>query len=185
MDMIIKQCGVLNDFSRYFCADQFFRGRETVGTVYFEKILEEQKHFCINEFIYQQILQGSKDEKEFAVLKSYLMDVPLYSLKRGIQSFENAALLNFRCRRKGATIRSTVDLLIAETAIENNIPLLHDDDDFANMARIITELKLVVQIKTPNTVFKADKRSSRLRFKTMLCSHASGVVGEKMKKNIY
>jgi PIN domain protein len=107
-------------------------------------LLEEQKHFCINEFIYQELLQGSKDEKEFAVLKSYLMDVPSYSLKRGIQAFENAALLNFRCRRKGATIRSTVDLLIAETAIENNIPLLHDDDDFTNMARIITELKLVV-----------------------------------------
>ena len=122
----------------------FFRGKETVGTAYFEKLLETQKHFCINEFIYQELLQGSKDEKEFAVLKSYLMDVPLYSLKRGIQSFENAALLNFRCRRKGVTIRSTVDLLIAETAIENNIPLLHDDDDFANMARIITESKLVV-----------------------------------------
>ena len=108
------------------------------------ELIEEEKHFCINEFIYQEILQGSKDEKEFAVLKSYLINVPLYSLKRGIQSFENAALLNFRCRRKGVTIRSTVDLLIAETAIENNIPLLHDDDDFANMARIITELKLVV-----------------------------------------
>ena len=77
-------------------------------------------------------------------MKSYLIDVPLYSLRLGIQSFENAALLNFRCRRKGVTIRSTVDLLIAETAIENNIPLLHDDDDFVNMARIITELKLAM-----------------------------------------
>ena len=122
----------------------FFRGRKTVGTTYFEKLIEEEKHFCINEFIYQEILQGAKDEKEFAILKSYLIDVPLYSLRLGIQSFENAALLNFRCRRKGFTIRSTVDLLIAETAIENNIPLLHDDADFVNMARIITELKLAV-----------------------------------------
>ena len=120
----------------------FFRGRKTVGTTYFEKLIEEEKHFCINEFIYQEILQGAKDEKEFAILKSYLIDVPLYSLKLGIQSFENAALLNFR--RKGFTIRSTVDLLIAETAIENNIPLLHDDDDFVKIAKIITELKLAV-----------------------------------------
>ena len=122
----------------------FFRGRKTVGTTYFEKLIEEEKHFCINEFIYQEILQGAKDEKEFAILNSYLIDVPLYSLKLGIQSFENAALLNFRCRRKGFTIRSTVDLLIAETAIENNIPLLHDDDDFVKIAKIITELKLAV-----------------------------------------
>ena len=28
MDMIIKQCGVLNDFSRYFCVDQFFSRQE-------------------------------------------------------------------------------------------------------------------------------------------------------------
>ena len=122
----------------------FFRGRKTVGTTYFEKLIEEEKHFCINEFIYQEILQDAKDEKEFAILKSYLIDVPLYSLRLGIQSFENAALLNFRCRRKGFTIRSTVDLLIAETAIENNIPLLHDDDDFVKITKIITELKLAV-----------------------------------------
>ena len=122
----------------------FFSGRKTVGTTYFEKLIEEEKHFCINEFIYQEILQGAKDEKEFAILKSYLIDVPLYSLRLGIQSFENAALLNFRCRRKSFTIRSTVDLLIAETAIENNIPLLHDDDDFVKIAKIITELKLAV-----------------------------------------
>ena len=122
----------------------FFRGRETVGTVYFEKLLEEQKHFCINEFIYQEILQGSKDEKEFSTLKSYLKYIPLYSLKLGVQSFENAAQLNFRCRRKGITIRSTIDLLIAETAIENNIALLHDDEDYVNMSKVITELKLAV-----------------------------------------
>ena len=100
--------------------------------------------FCINGFIYQEILQGAKDEKEFTLLKSYLKDMPLYSLRLGIQSYENAALLNFRCRRKGITIRSTIDLLIAETAIENSIPLLHDDDDLVNMAKVITELKLAV-----------------------------------------
>ncbi len=122
----------------------FFRGRETSGTKYLETLINEEKPFCINEFIYQEILQGAKDEKEFSTLKSYLVEIPLYSLKLGIQSYENAASLNFRCRRKGVTILSTVDLLIAETAIENNISLLHDDEDFTNMARVITELKLTV-----------------------------------------
>ena len=122
----------------------FFRGRETAGTKYLEGLISGEKSFCINEFVYQEILQGAKDEKEFATLKSYLGVLPMYSLKLGIQSFENAASLNFRCRRKGVTIRSTIDLLIAETAIENDIPLLCDDDDFVNMARVITELRLAV-----------------------------------------
>ena len=46
--------------------------------------------------------------------------------------------------KKGITIRSTIDLLIAETAIENNIALLHDDEDYVNMSKVITELKLAV-----------------------------------------
>ncbi len=120
----------------------FFRGRETPGTIFLERLINEDKSFCINEFVYQEILQGAKNEKEFATLKSYLSDIPLYSLRQGIKSFENAALLNFRCRRNGVTIRSTIDLIIAETTIENNIPLLCDDDDFVNMARIVSELKL-------------------------------------------
>ena len=89
-------------------------------------------------------MQGSKDEKEFSTLKSYLKYILLYSLKLDVQSFENAAQLNFRCRRKGITIRSTIDLLIAETAIENNIALLHDDENYVNMSKVITELKLAV-----------------------------------------
>jgi len=122
----------------------YFKGRETKGIKFLDNLIKSEEPFCINEFIYQEILQGSKDEKEFSTLKSYLKYIPLYSLKLGVQSFENAAQLNFRCRRKGITIRSTIDLLIAETAIENNIALLHDDEDYVNMSKVITELKLAV-----------------------------------------
>lgn len=121
----------------------YLRGRETTGSRYFSKIVEEEELFGINEFIYQEILQGSKDEKEFSLLDEYLSVLPFFSLRLGVQSYKNAALLNFRCRRKGVTIRSTVDLLIAETAIENNLFLLHDDEDYINMARAVPELKLV------------------------------------------
>ena len=122
----------------------YFKGRETKGIKFLDNLIKSEEPFCINEFIYQEILQGSKDEKEFSTLKSYLKYIPLYSLKLGVQSFENAAQLNFRCRRKGITIHSTIDLLIAETAIENNIALLHDDEDYVNMSKVITELKLAV-----------------------------------------
>ena len=122
----------------------YFKGRETKGIKFLDNLIKSEEPFCINEFIYQEILQGSKDEKEFSTLKSYLKYILLYSLKLDVQSFENAAQLNFRCRRKGITIRSTIDLLIAETAIENNIALLHDDEDYVNMSKVITELKLAV-----------------------------------------
>ena len=120
----------------------YLRGKETNGALYFDGILQNDMPFVINQYIYQEILQGAKDEREFLILKEYLSDIPLSDLRLGIQSFENAALLNFRCRRKGVTIRSTIDLLIAETAIENNLLLLQDDNDFVNMARVISELHL-------------------------------------------
>ena len=65
-----------------------------------------------------------------------------HHLKYGKESYEQAALLNIRCKQKGIIIRSTIKLLIAETAIENNLYLLHNDNDFINIAAVIKELKL-------------------------------------------
>ena len=39
------------------------------------------------------------------------------------------------CRKKGFTIRKTIDCLIAAIAIENNLALLHNDRDFSNIAK--------------------------------------------------
>ena len=121
----------------------YFKGIDTPASLYLSTLIENDEIIAINTFIYQELLQGSRNEKEFFVLKQYLSDLPLASLKLGIQSFENAARLNYRCRKKGVTIRSTIDLLIAETAIENSIPLLHDDNDYINMNKVITELQLI------------------------------------------
>jgi predicted nucleic acid-binding protein len=66
--------------------------------------------------------------------------LPILSLK-GHDSYVKAADLYRKCRAKGLTIRSTIDLLIAQTAIENNAELLHNDRDFAAIASV-TSLKL-------------------------------------------
>ncbi len=38
----------------------FFRGRETTGTKCLERLINDEQPFCINEFIYQELLQCSK-----------------------------------------------------------------------------------------------------------------------------
>ena len=46
------------------------------------------------------------------------------------------AARNFRLlRKRGITIRKTIDLLIGTWCIENRRPLLHNDNDFRPMAR--------------------------------------------------
>jgi predicted nucleic acid-binding protein len=61
-------------------------------------------------------------------------------LRHGKKSFANAALMYMNCRRKGITITSTLDLIIAEIAIENNLYLLHDDLDFTNISKVYENL---------------------------------------------
>jgi hypothetical protein len=46
------------------------------------------------------------------------------------------AARNFRSlRRRGVTVRKTIDLLIGTWCIENRQPLLHNDSDFHPMAQ--------------------------------------------------
>ena len=118
----------------------------------FEYILDKKLPYGINTFIYQEILQGAKTNKEYKILKEYFETIPLYHLKYGKESYEQAALINIRCRENGITIRSMIDLLIAETAIENDLYLLHDDNDFINIAKVIKELKLYEYIFSSNPV---------------------------------
>jgi predicted nucleic acid-binding protein len=87
-------------------------------------------------------LQGAKTEKEFYQLKEYLDTLPFYDLHNGRKSYENTALIYVKCRKSGITVRSTVDLIIAQTAIENGLYLLHNDNDYLNIAKVIKELKL-------------------------------------------
>ena len=56
-----------------------------------------------------------------------------------------AAARNFRSlRRRGITVRKTIELLIGRWCIENRRPLLHDDSDFHPMARHLGLIELPV-----------------------------------------
>lgn len=107
-----------------------------------DKIIENGIPFGINDFIYQEILQGSRTIEEFNKLKEYLETIPFYNLKNGKESYEKAAYMNLLCRKSGITIRSTIDLLVAETAIENDLFLLHNDKDFGMISKVFPELKI-------------------------------------------
>ncbi|MGB9812724.1 MAG: type II toxin-antitoxin system VapC family toxin [Thermovenabulum sp.] len=119
----------------------FLKGVNKEQVRKFEEVIQKNIPFGINYFIYQELLQGAKNEKEFALIKNYFSTQKFYDLKYGARSYENAAKLYIKCRKKGITIRSTVDLLIAETAIENDLYLLHDDNDFSLIAKVDERLK--------------------------------------------
>ncbi len=131
--MILVDTSVLIDF---------LKGHHTDPVKLLDDILEKKVSFGINEFIYQEILQGSKTRNEFYKIKEYLETIPFYHLHDHKESYERAAYNNVVCQCAGITIRSTIDFLIAQTAIENNLLLLHNDRDFDKMSKVIADLKI-------------------------------------------
>ncbi len=120
----------------------YFKGTNAPPYDTFESIIENNIPFGISNIIYQEVLQGSKTEKEFNQLKEYLQTIPFYDVKKARQSYEESAFNYFTCRKAGLTIRSSINLIIVQIAIENNLYLLHNDHDFVHIAKVVKELKL-------------------------------------------
>jgi len=126
--MILVDTSVLIDF---------FKGVKNSAVNKFRSVLTQKIPFGINSFIYQEVLQGAKTEKEYHMLKTYLISQHFFYPKDPVDSFTRAARIYFDCRKNGITIRSTIDCIIAQTAIEHKLHLLHNDSDFEAMTRVI------------------------------------------------
>lgn len=97
--------------------------------------IEAETDIGLSGITLTEVLQGIKGDREHEQVKASLLAFPTFSLK-GRESYVAAAGLYRLCRRKGLTIRSTVDLLIAQTALENDAHLLHSDRDFGALAEV-------------------------------------------------
>jgi predicted nucleic acid-binding protein len=96
---------------------------------------------CITPTIYQEILQGARDAEHFHRIRLQ------FSAQRVVvpadaRTHIAAARLYAECRWRGVTVRKSTDCLIAQIAIEHELTLLHDDDDFVAIARVEPRLKL-------------------------------------------
>lgn len=119
----------------------YLRGTDNAAVGRFQQILDNNIPFGISPLTYLEVLQGTRTEKDFTTVKSYLETHRFFGLVDEKESYAAAARIYFDCRKKGITINSTVDCLIAQTAIENDLTLLHNDADFDRM-RKVTPLKI-------------------------------------------
>lgn len=84
----------------------------------------------------QELLQGAKNEREWRLLSEYLSTQLIVEPVSGWKTHFSAAHIYFECRRKGLTVHSTIDCLVAQIALDLNATLLHDDRDFQQIARV-------------------------------------------------
>lgn len=120
----------------------YINGKDTEQVSYLDSLLDNPLAVGLTKLIYLEILQGAKDQKSFDQFSAYFSGQNFYSFGDPLKSHTAAAQLYFDCRKKGITIRSTIDCLIAQCAIENDLILLHNDKDFIQIAKVATNLKL-------------------------------------------
>lgn len=113
----------------------FFRGYKSP----LHQLIEEEEDLALTEIIITEILQGIKKDKDYKKLKPFLLEFPILQPK-GLETYLSAAQIFRNCRKKGKTIRKTVDCIIAAICIENKQALLHSDSDFDQIASC-TDLK--------------------------------------------
>ncbi|MCL2081152.1 MAG: PIN domain-containing protein [Oscillospiraceae bacterium] len=135
--MIIVDSSVIIDF---------LKGDENPKTIVFESVLKRNLPYGIASYTVQEILQGAKNENEYGLLKDYLSTLTVYFLPERVETYEKAARLYYELRRKGVTLRSSIDILISLIAIENNFFLLHNDKDFDMFAANLDNLKILEKI---------------------------------------
>ena len=94
-------------------------------------IKHEQLVLCVTcGPIIQEILQGVKQEEKFAKLKDSMLAVRNIQENIGTDDFLAAADIYRVGRKRGLTIRSSMDCLIASLAIKHKVPIWHNDRNF-------------------------------------------------------
>jgi predicted nucleic acid-binding protein len=91
---------------------------------------------ALGDLILIEILQGFDRESDFERARSFLSALPFYELG-GYQLCLQAANNYRTLRRRGISVRKTIDVIIATGCIEWNLELLHNDRDFVPMEQIL------------------------------------------------
>jgi predicted nucleic acid-binding protein len=118
----------------------FFAGRDTPQVQYLETSILDGGNIALCGIILTEILQGIRDDAQYRRVREHLK--PLLLLPMDEVTFVLAANLFRQLRKQGQTIRKTNDCIIAATAIEHRVPLLHNDRDFDILAQY-TELETI------------------------------------------
>lgn len=107
----------------------FFNGKETMQVKIFSEYLENNDPIYVCPVIIQEVLQGIRNEKDYALTRNYIFALNVLN-DDGIEVAIASAEIYRKLRQKGITIRKSNDCNIAYYAIKYNLKILHSDRDF-------------------------------------------------------
>ena len=113
----------------------YFNGRITPETDYLHQILGDGE-IVVGDIIMGEVLQGFRRDQDFEAAQQALSkfrQVNVVDMDVAVQSAHNYRSL----RKRGVTVRKTIDCFIATYAIIHDLPLLHCDKDFDPFERYL------------------------------------------------
>jgi predicted nucleic acid-binding protein len=111
----------------------FLNDRPVAHVRHLDALLGTQE-VIIGDLMLCEVLQGLDSEQVAREVEGLLRRFDIVAMAG--ERIAVAAARNFRAlRRRGITVRKTIDLLIGTWCIENRTPLLHNDADFRPMVR--------------------------------------------------
>jgi predicted nucleic acid-binding protein len=119
----------------------YFNGRKTTKTDWLDSALGNEQ-IIVGDLILAEVLQGFQSDKDFKTARKLLLAFPFMTMLGQELAIESA--LNYRfLRKKGVTVRKTIDVMIGTFCLNYQLSLLHDDRDFDPMEKYLN-LKIVV-----------------------------------------
>lgn len=111
----------------------YFNGKENWQVEKLDEMLGKEV-LVLGDYVLVEVLQGFKSDKDYSVAQNVLSSFPCFSIcgeEIAIKSANNYRIL----RKKGITVRKTIDVIIGTFCLENDFILLHNDKDFFPLER--------------------------------------------------
>ena len=106
----------------------YFNGKINPHTDWLDSALGKEI-IIVGDIILAEVLQGFKSDRDFHKAKGLLSNFQFMEMlgwELAVKSAENYRFL----RKKGVTVRRTIDVVIGTFCIHHGISLLYDDMDF-------------------------------------------------------
>ena len=113
----------------------YFNGKKTAQTEWLDSSLGDTP-IIMGDLILTEVLQGFLNDKDFRTARDLLLGIPFMSMGGRELALESA--MNYRfLRKRGVTVRKTIDVMIGTFCIHHQLTLLHDDRDFDPMVKFL------------------------------------------------
>lgn len=111
----------------------YLRAKDSRAALELTSLIEKGADLGITEPVVMELLAGADTPHRAELLEKLTNGLPLLSIDPRLD-FRQASAIFLAVRRRGRTVRSLVDCLIAAVALRNDVAVLHKDADYSAIA---------------------------------------------------